>query len=114
MIDPNQSSLAGGVPTAPSIGGAQPTPQEQAPQGAVPVSPDGASLVQDALRTLVKFGVSQNEQGNPAIMEAIKPLVQALMGGGAMQQQPETEQEEMVPEQSTMGASAGGQIPVNA
>ena len=55
---------AGGVPTAPSIGGGQPAPAAApgGPEQAVaPAVPDGSEQVTGALKTIMKFAVSQRE-----------------------------------------------------
>ena len=112
-IDPSQgSALAGGIPTAPSTQGPAPTPQPQAP-GAVPAGPDGASMVQDALKTIMTFALAQKDQGDPAIQQAMVPLMEALAGGGAQQQLP-PEQGPPIEAAPPPQAVPGGQVPLNA
>ncbi len=79
-IAPAGAGPAGGLPTAPSPQGPQAAPApEAAPQG--PAVPDGITQVQGALDTIVKFALAQRDQGNPALVEAVKPLVAAIAGG---------------------------------
>lgn len=126
---------AGGLPTSPSIqrGGPQPAqggiapapgqaPPPQPGQEAVPVPPDGATQVSDALSTIMKFALAQREQGNPAVAEAMKGLIAAMGAGGGAQQLPG--QAPIGPEQPLQEAppqgiptpqpQAGGNVPINA
>lgn len=105
--------LAGGVPVAPSIQGAG--PQQAGPEQAeVPAIPDGAKQVEQATSTLMKFAMAQREQGNPAIAEAMKILIQAMSSGGQPEQQqlpPEGAAPQGIPQAQPV---QGGNIPLNA
>lgn len=108
---------AGGMPTAPSIGGqAQPAPAPgpgaPTPE-ALPQAPEGGDIVMDALKTLTKFGLAQREQGNPGVAEAVMGLVQAMTGGGALPPQ-EAPIPAEAPPAAPSGPIPGGNIPLNA
>lgn len=106
---------AGGMPTAPSIGGlGQQAPAPAGPEaqpGAVPTPTDGGDIVMDALKTLTKFGIAQREQGNPGIAEAMMGLVQAMTAQEAPVA-PGLPPEAGPPAPS--GPIPGGNIPLNA
>ncbi len=122
---------AGGLPTAPSIGGGQaalPQPGAAQPpgqpglapeQGAVPVPPDGGTQVTEALSTLMKFALAQREQGNEAIAQLLQPLVEMIAGAGQPQmEQPVGAAPGLAPEVPqgipTPQPVAGGNVPLNA
>jgi len=106
----------GGIPTAPSQGGQQVSPQPEIPQEkTVPVPPDGAGIVQDALGTITKFALAQREQGNPAIAEALKGLVMAMGSGSPQQPDPGQLPPEAQPQGIAPGVPVqGGNAPINA